>query len=156
MTSWYANMSEAKSSFKWFKFAPIDWLEVLTLDDATAGARFKQMILRLSKNEAPEGSQEFQMIDNSRDYSERQRQRISDYWNRKKSEAPEPPKPRPRPAPPKNQPPTKQMAYDFCAANNLPPDFVSEWYEWQSAKGFSTLKNWKIALKMFIAKKIKE
>lgn len=156
-------MPKEGNKIQWFKFCPLEWMDVLLLDDEKAGARFKEVILRLGKNEAPEGTIEGRMIEESREYSRIKREAVAARWNRQ-APPPErrtPPVPPTPPAPPANRPkrlkpPTLPEVYDFCLQYNIPDTFGREWLEWQEQKGWNTLRvHWHAALTAFCKKKLK-
>lgn len=152
-------------------FDPSDWFEVLTMDDKAAGQRFKQMIIRLSKAEAPEGTAEAEMIRSINEYREKQRQKVMARWNRQEQQQPPPPPPEPEPPkasppaklpppriprPKRKEPPEMSDVYDWCDANKVPPPFGREWYDYQESKGWNTLKmSWQSALRGFVKNRIK-
>ena len=153
-------------------FDPSDWFEVLTMDDKAAGQRFKEMIVRLSKAEAPEGSTEAYMISSMTEYREKQREKAMRRWNPEgRTEAPPPPPPEPEPPkasppaklpppriprPKRKEPPEMSDVYDWCDANKVPPPLGREWYDYQESKGWNTLKSsWQSALRGFVKNRIK-
>lgn len=152
-------------------FDPSDWFEVLTMDDKEAGRRFKEMIVRLSKAEAPEGSTEAYMISSMTEYREKQREKAMLRWNPEgRTEAPPPPPPEPEPPkasppaklpppriprPKRKEPPEMSDVYDWCDANKVPPPIGREWYDYQESKGWNTIKSsWQSALAGFCKKKM--
>ena len=156
------------SKLQYFQFDPSDWCDILVMDDRTAGKRFKEMVLRLSKFEAPEGTIEAKMISVVLDYSEKQRQKVMARWNRQEAEPPPQPGP-PEPAPPRppqfrnanrpkrKEPPSVEDVYDFCDANGIPAPFGREWLEYQESKGWNTLRMaWQSALRGFCKKKMND
>lgn len=154
-------MPKEGNKIQWFKFCPLEWMDILLLDNEQAGARFKEVILRLGKNESPEGTIEARMIEESREYSRIKREAVAARWNRQATERRIPPPP---PAPPAQQanrpkpkrPPTLPEVYDFCQQYKLPDTFGREWLEWQEQKGWNTLRiNWTAALTAFCKKKLK-
>lgn len=161
----------SKSKPHYFQFDPSDWCEVLVMEDKAAGKRFKEMILRLSKFEAPEGTAEAKMIAHVIEYSEMQRKRVLARWNKEEKEEAETPPPSPPPPPRMPPQPQRRMApprpkekrppelcdiYDFCDANHLPAPFGREWYDYQENKGWNTLRmSWQSALRGFCEKKMK-
>lgn len=159
----------SKSKLHYFQFDPSDWFEVLMMEDKAAGKRFKEMILRLSKSEAPEGTPEAKMISVVTEFREKQRQRVMARWNRNEEKAeelppppPPPPPPAPRPRPPMQRPqqkgpPQMEDVYDFCDANHFPAPFGREWYEYQESKGWNTMRMpWQSALRGFCQRKMKD
>ena len=155
-------MPKEGNKIQWFKFCPLEWMDILLLNNEDAGARFKEVILRLGKNEAPEDTIEGRMIEESREYSRIKREAVAARWNRKapvNRPSPVPPSP-PAPQanrPKKMKPPTLPEVYDFCQAYKLPDTFGREWLEWQESKGWNTLRvHWHAALTAFCKKKLKE
>lgn len=141
----------------WFRFDPSEWFDVLLMDDESAGARFKQMLIRLGKNEAPEDSVEFKMIQNSKLISQKQRERVMQRWNKTtESKGNPPPPPPPPPSRPvrRMRPPELADVYDFCDKNGISPTTGREWYEWQVNTGWTQIKTqWQVALRGFAKKK---
>lgn len=154
----------------YFQFDPSDWCDVLMMENKDAGKRFKELILRLSKFEAPEGSIEAAMIAHVIERSEKQRQKVMARWNRQEPQQPPPPPPEPEPPkasppaklpppriprPKRKEPPEMSDVYDWCDANKVPPPIGREWYDYQESKGWNTLKmSWQSALRGFCKKKI--
>ena len=150
-------------------FDPSEFVDVLMVDDKAAGRRFKELILRLSKSEAPEGTPEYTMIQYVNEFREKQRKRVLARWNKEeKEEAETPPPPPPRmppqpqrrmapPRPKEKRPPELCDIYDFCDANHFPAPFGREWYDYQENKGWNTLRmSWQSALRGFCQRKMKD
>lgn len=162
-------MQPKANKIQWFKFYPQDWIEVLAMDSRSAGKRFKDMITRLGKNEAPENTPEYSMIAEAEDYKQKRREAIAARWNAVRNEghvdrepnSNPPPRPRIPPTPPAPQnrtrrPPELGVVYDFCDERKYPSTYGREWYEWQEKKGWNTLKKpWQVALAAFCEKKLK-
>ena len=157
-------MAKNGNKIQWFAFYPQDWMDVLVMDNEQAGARFKELVIRLGKNEAPEGTTEAEMIAKSNEISRIKREAVRARWNKANAEqptAPPPPPPRPAPRPPQPaqrrfRPPTIEEVYDSCQEKKLPDTFGREWLEWQDAKGWNGLKlHWHFALAAFCQKKLK-
>ena len=145
-----------------FRFAPHEWIEWLSKSDEEAGKRFKEMLIRLSKNDAPEGTIEKSMITEVEAYRERQRQNGMKRWNKEQEQPPqpqEPPQPRnpPRTPPPmaqqrrRTQPrPTKEQVYDICDATDIPIAVAMEWFDYMESKDWQGIKTtWQSALQGF-------
>ena len=159
--------SKQSRPFYWFKFYPHEWIELLSKKDDEAGKRFKVMIERLVSNKAPAESTESKMIEECKVYRERQRERITNYWNARNAEQEQPPEPqqpvqqqmrrppRPRiPAPQRTKKPTLEEVYDYCDTIGTPPPIGREWYEWQDSKGWNNFTStWQTALRGFAKKK---
>lgn len=128
--------------FSWFKFYPSDWLDVLTMTEIDAGKRFKTMITRLSSNKAPEGSIEKSMIDESKYFSDKQRERVMKRWNKNKAE------PLPR---------NKQEVIEYAEDNSLDVDDALEWAQINlkdrggKDKDGNPIRNWKMACSAYCA-----
>lgn len=159
-------MARTENKIQWFAFYPQEWMEYLAMDDEKVAARFKELIIRLGKNEAPEGTIEARMIAKSIEIRQIKREAVAARWNKAKAE--QPPVNRPSPVPPappapqanrpkRLKPPTLPEVYDFCQAYKLPDTFGREWLEWQESKGWNTLRtHWHAALTAFCKKKLKE
>lgn len=130
--------------FTWFKFRPADFVDLLSMPDPEAGRRFKELVTRLLKNEAPEGTVERSMIDEARGYSESRRRGASSRWNDVE---------RPR----KGETPDMADVYEFAQAQGITDMVARNWYEWQDkGPGFAKLDNWKGALLRFSQLKVSE
>lgn len=157
----------AKKIIHSFQFDPQVWLDVLTMTDEDAGKRFKEMIIRLARNEAPEGTNEADMIARVNEYIAKQREKIMKRWHPESVEptAPQVPQPpiqrRPVPQIPIRQgkriePPTKEDLYELCEAEKLPLDFAREWYDYMEKKGWNEIsKTWQGACRAFCKLKLK-
>lgn len=161
--------------FYWFKFYPHEWIELLTMQDNEVGKRFKIMIERLITNKAPNDSPENKMIEECCIYSERQRERVSNYWKQRNGdadsrEAPDesttvsaapsmtrrPTRP-PIPSPTKPKKPSLEDVYEYCDSIGTPPPIGREWYEWQESKGWNNFTStWQAAFRAFAAKRRKK
>lgn len=141
-----------------FRFAPHEWIEWLSKSDEEAGKRFKEMLIRLSKNDAPEGTIEKSMITEVEAYRERQRQNIMKRWQKEQPQ--EPPQPRiPQRTPPpqfqqrprRTQPrPTMEQLYDQCDATDIPIAVGREWFDYMESKDWNGIKTtWQSALQGF-------
>lgn len=157
-------MKNASPKLQYFIFCPSDWMNVFFMTDEEAGKTFKTFIGRLTSNEAPEGTQEYDMIQKVKDYRAKQREKIMKRWHpetlqteQKPTPQPQIPRKLPRPQVAKVQPPELYEVYDFCSENFFPEPYGREWYEWQEQKGWNTLKKpWKIALRGFCQKKMNQ
>ena len=144
-----------------FRFAPHEWIEWLSKSDEEAGKRFKEMLIRLSKNEAPEGTIEKSMITEVEAYRERQRQNGMKRWNK---EQPQEPPPQPQPRNPQRTPPpmaqqrprqtqtrpTMEQLYDQCDATDIPIAVGREWFDYMESKNWNGIKTtWQSALQGF-------
>ena len=146
-----------------FQFDPSVWIKVLQISDEEAGKRFKEMIIRLATNEAPEDSEEFNMIERVNEYIEKQRENIMKRWHPESDSAPPAPPAPPAPSsapyqPPirRLKPPTKEELYDLCDEEKLPLDYAREWYDWMESKGWNGIKStWQGSLRGFCQKKLK-
>lgn len=149
-----------KKRFKelFFFFFASHWIEWLTKSDEEAGKRFKEMLIRLTKNEAPEDSEEYQMLENLKEYREKQRQNGMKRWNKEQEQPPQPqPSNPPRTPPPmaqqrrRTQPrPTKEKIYDFCDATDIPIAVAMEWFDYMESKDWNGIKTtWQSALQGF-------
>lgn len=160
--------SETERKYKrthYFALDPLEWIEVLIMEDKEAGKLFKKTILQLSQNDVPEESKAYPMFQRTLAFREKQRERIMKRWQQQQEQeqqqAPQQPQqpvvrpPRPRiPTPQRVQPPDMRDVYDFCDANNILPTTGREWYEYMEAKGWNSLKSqWQNALKGFAKKK---
>lgn len=136
---------------RWFKFYPSKWTDVLPISRARAGDKFKDLIIRLSKNSAPAGTEEARMLEEAEAYCARQRNRISGYWNSRR-----PPEP---PAAEKDgggaEPPELDEVYDVCSVAGIDPDTGREFHEWMTRKDlWKTLRApWNVALRGFDRRK---
>lgn len=152
----------------WFRFYPQDFFKEMKMTDEEAGKRFKELIMNLGSNQAPAGSVEERMIEEARTYSDLQRQRVMNRWNKNKEDEepqeppPEPPQsqemrrpPRPRiPTPARPKKPTLEEVYDYCDTIGTPPPIGREWYEWQESKGWNNITStWQAAFRAFASKK---
>lgn len=156
------NASEQKNNRGYFfRFAPHEWIEWLSSSDEEAGKRFKEMLVRLSKNSAPDGSIELAMIKEVEAYRERQRQNILKRWNKDQPQEP-PPNPQPSIPPTRTQPPmaqqrrqtqprpTKEQIYDICDATDIPIAVAMEWFDYMESKDWNGIKTtWQSALQGF-------
>lgn len=149
-------MARTDNKIQWFAFFPQEWIEYLTMDDAKVAARFKELIIRLGKNEAPEGTIEARMIAKSLEIRQIKREAVAARWNKAKAEnaMPAPPAPPQRP-PVRKRPPSLAEVYDYCQEKNFPDTFGREWFDWQESRGWNTLKShWHFALAAFCRKKL--
>ena len=126
--------------------------------DEEAGKRFKEMLIRLSKNDAPEGTIEKSMITEVEAYRERQRQNGMKRWNKEQEQPPQPqPSNPPRTPPPMAQQrrrtpprPTKEQVYDICDATDIPIAVAMEWFDYMESKDWQGIKTtWQSALQGF-------
>lgn len=154
-------MKKASPKLQYFIFCPSDWMNVFFMTDEEAGKTFKTFIGRLTSNEAPEGTKEYDMIQKVKDYRAQQRKKIMKRWHPEETESPpiQEPVPSSRPVqrtPRKTvEPPDIGDIYDFCTANKFPEPFGREWYDFQESKGWNTLKSqWQVALRGFCQKKM--
>lgn len=131
----------ARSECWWYKFEPRRWSVFTSEHNATAGKRFKQLIIRLLSGDAPEGSEERRMLDEAAEYSAKQRMRIQKRYT--------------KPRPPGRDPGIAAV-YAFADENGIDGDTAHEWYEWQTQKGWKDVKVWKAAFKAFADKKQKQ
>lgn len=154
-------MKSSSPKIRYFSFAPAEWIDVVLMNDEDAGKVFKEMIKRLSMNEAPQGSREQAMIEMANDFRAKQRERVMKRWHPEETASPpiQEPVPSSRPVqrtPRKTvEPPDIGDIYDFCTANKFPEPFGREWYDFQESKGWNTLKSqWQVALRGFCQKKM--
>lgn len=139
---------------RWFKFYPSKWTDVLPISRARAGDKFKDLIIRLSKNSAPAGTEEARMIEEAEAYCARQRSRISGYWNSRRPAEP-PPEKAETPDGNGTEPPELDEVYDLCAVAGIDPDTGREFHEWMTRKDlWKTLRApWNVALRGFDRRK---
>lgn len=127
---------------RWFKFYPERWIDACALQNHHAGKRFKLMLSRLTSGDAPEGTEERRMLDEAREFSARQRSRISGYWKSRRDD----------PAPAENEaPPSLDEVYDLCAVAGIDPDTGREFHEWLTRRNlWKDLRTpWNVALRGF-------
>lgn len=140
MTGWL-NMSTSETKkrrklFVWFKFYPSDWINVLTMPDKQCAECFKNLVSRLMKNEAPEGSKEAEMIGESENYSKQRREAVMKRWQSNK---------------PIQLPRNKAEVIAFAEDNGLDVDAALEWAEINlkerkgNDKNGEPIHNWKKA-----------
>ena len=156
-------ISETERKYKrthYFALDPLEWIEVLLMEDKEAGKLFKKTILQLSQNDVPEDSKAYPMFRRTMAFREKQRERIMKRWQQEQQPEPPPQQPVVRPPRPRIptqqrvQPPDMRDVYDFCDANNILPTTGREWYEYMENKGWNSLKSqWKSALRGFAKKK---
>lgn len=138
-----------------FRFEPKDFFECLIMSNEEAGSRFKELIIRLTKNEAPEGTPEAKMIAHSRKRSEINRERVMKRWH------PEDIQEQPQQSPPyQNSPkmpkkiPDMADVYEYADAIGIFPPIAKEWFEWQEQQGWNNIKTqWQTCLRKFAEKK---
>lgn len=127
---------------RWFKFYPERWSGEIPKTNYRVGERFKQMLSRLTSGDAPEGTEERRMLDEAREFSARQRSRISGYWKSRRDD----------PAPAENEsPPSLEEVYDLCAVAGIDPDTGREFHEWLTRRNlWKDLRTpWNVALRGF-------
>lgn len=146
-------MAKNKKYF-FFRFNPENFLECFTMSNEEAGSRFKEMLIRLIKNEAPEGTIEHEMIQEVAKYREAQRQRVLNRWNTENQQPP------PSPPPYQNSPkmpkkvPDLADVYEYADAVGIFPPIAKEWFEWQEQQGWNNIKTqWQTCLRKFAEKK---
>lgn len=143
---------------KYFTIDPSDFFDYLFKSDDEAGRRFKEMLGRLFRCEAPEGSVEEKMIQLAEANQQRHREIANKRWHPEINEETRTMENRPKipPIPPiRSKPPLLEDVYDFCDSCGFPPPFGREWYEFQEGKGWNTIRtHWKVALKAFCQKKM--
>ena len=82
---WKMNINEIKKirndCFYWFKFYPSKWIEIFSMSDKQIAKRFREMLTRLLENKAPENTEEFLMIQETKAYTERKRLIAMKRWH---------------------------------------------------------------------------
>lgn len=156
-------MQKGSDKLLFFSFDPRDFIDVFLMSNEDAGIRFKELITRLTKNDAPEGTIEYEMMERQKEFRMKQREKIMKRWHPESVSAPPAP-PAPPAAtsapylPPKRRlkPPTKEELYDLCDEEKLPLDYAREWYDWMESKGWNGIKStWQGSLRGFCQKKLK-
>lgn len=167
--------TKTEKRLTWFKFFPSDFLDIMRMNDKQVADRFRELIERLLKNSAPEGTPEAEMIADSLAFCERQRERITNYWKQRNGDADSreatdesttvsaapsvtrrPPR-QPIPSPTKPKKPSLEEVYDYCDTIGTPPPIGREWYEWQDSKGWNKFTStWQAAFRAFAKKKEKQ
>ena len=69
-----------RDAFYWFKFYPYKWISAITLPDKKCADCFRNLITRLIANEAPEGTEERFMINESIMFRDKQKARVMNRW----------------------------------------------------------------------------